>query len=848
MSFPFWLETIVQDLRYALRQLARNQVFTVVAVASLAIGIGANTAIFTIVNGALLKSLPVRDPQELVILTDPDASGVTTGLDTGERRLLSYAEFAQLRDHATTMRGMCAAEAEMNTWHLRIGGGQIEDVRARLVSEGYFTVLGTEPAIGRLFAPDDAKGPGQDPYAVISYDYWQRRFGGQASVLGTPIQLRAGTLTVIGVAARGFRGENMGDQPDLWMPMMMQPVAIPGRDWIHEDLSQQIQKVMWLHAFGRLKPDVSRARAQAEIDMIFRGVLEAGYPATLSPEVRKQALDQRLLVREARTGAFAGRNEFSRQLLVLLGASIVVLAIACLNVANLLLARALARNKEVSVRFSLGASRGRLVRQFLTESLVLSFLGGAVGLWLASGLSRLLIALLTSARNDLDISPSLDARLLAYTAAVTFLTGILFGLAPAFRGTRLNLVEGLREGGRTTVSRGGLNLVRGLAIGQIGLCLLAVVTSGLLLRTLWNLQAVDLGYPRQKLLLVTVDGVVAGYKGPQLPPLWSELTRRFQTLPGIESVSYSINGLFSDSEADDEIDVEGFTAQKEDETYSRFDMVGPGYFSTLGIPLLRGREFGPQDNPGSPHVCVINESFARVFFSGRDPIGRHVTQKAGGQRNVMEVVGIARNARDHDLREAVPPRFYVPGDQGMQGPNQWAAFEVRTAGNPEQMLEAVRKTVRSVNDNLFPRNARPLAELLDRTTAHSRMIAQLCIIFAIVGLLQAATGLYGVLSYGVARRMNEIGIRMALGAGRGQVVTMIVRETGRMIIIGSIIGIALILACGRLISTWLYGLGALDPLTITTAVLLLGAIALIAAYIPAARASRVDPASALRHE
>ena len=848
MNMLIWLETILQDINYTLRQMARNRVFTAVAVTSLAIGIGTNTAIFSIINAALFKPLPVRHPEELVMLTDPEATGVTSGIDTGERRLLSYAEFERLRAQVTTLAGLCAVEAEMNRWHLRIGGGPLEEARARLVSEDYFTVLGARPAIGRLFTSEDARGPGQDPYVVISYNYWQRRFGGRTSALGTSIQLRAGALTIIGVTAPGFRGENMGDQPDLWMPMMMQPIAIPGRDWLHDDLSGQISKVMWLHAFGRLKPGASRASTQAEIDVLFHRVLDDGYPTTIAPETRRKVLDQRLTVREARTGAFAGRKELSRQLLVLLGASMIVLAVACLNVANLLLARALSRGREVSIRLSTGASRARLVRQFLTESLVLSFLGGAAGLAVASGLSGTLVALLGNLRTDLDLSPSLDSRLLVTTLGLTMFTGILFGLAPALRGANLALVAGLKEGVQSTSARGKLVIARTLAICQIGLCLLAVVFSGLLLRTIRNLQSVDLGYQKENLLLVTVDGVSAGYRGDQLSTLWRELTSRFRALPGVQAASYSINGLFSDAEADDEIEVEGFAMQREDEIDSRFDMVGPEYFSTIGIPLLRGREFTLQDTSSAPHVCVINESFARVYFSGRDPIGRHVLEKSGDQRSEMMIVGIVRNSRDHDLREPVPPRFFVPGDQGIQGPNQWATFEIRTRGDPAEMVEPVRKAVVSLNDNLYPRNCRPLIESLEGKTAHSRMIAGLCSIFAFVALLQAIIGLYGVLSYGVDRRMNEIGIRIAMGANQRRIVAMVVNETGILIAIGSLFGVALLMAVKNLITNWVYGLSALDPATIAAAVVILGVVAFIAACVPAGRAARTDPTIALRRQ
>jgi predicted permease len=427
-------------------------------------------------------------------------------------------------------------------------------------------------------------------------------------------------------------------------------------------------------------------------------------------------------------------------------------------------------------------------------------------------------------------------------------TGLIFGLAPAVRGTNVNLNAGLRDSGRVTASGAKLSLAKGLVISQIGLSLLAVVLAGLLLRTLWNLQTVALGYPKEKLLLVTVDGVSAGYRGAQLPSLWRDLTERLQQLPGVHGVTYSINGLFSGSEAEDEIEVEGFAPQNEDEKSSLFDMIGPGYFATLGIPLLRGREFQLRDGTIAPHVCVINEAFARRFFLGRDPVGRHIIEKFGNQKNVMEVVGVAGNARDHSLRGDVPPRFYLPGDQGMQGPNGWATFEIRTTRDPEQMHEAVRKAIMSANGRLYPTDDRPLVESLERNMAYPRMMARLCTIFGVIGLFLAAAGLYGVLSYGIARRTNEIGIRVALGAAPRRVTLMILGETAIMIAIGVVLGLGLTLACTRLIAARLYGLGALDPLTIVVAVSALGLVALIASYIPALRATLVNPTTALRHE
>jgi len=848
MSIAAWTEDLLKDLRYAARQFARNPVFTAVAVASLAIGIGANTAIFSVLNVAMLKALPVRDPQGLVMLTDPNTSGVSSGLDTGDRNMLTYAEFTQIRDHATTLEGLCAAQSQLNRWQARIGGGPQEEVQAKLVSEEYFSVLGVEPAIGRFFSRTDEKGRGADPYAVISYDYWQRRFGGNVSVLGTPIKLLGTTLTVIGVAAPGFRGESVGERPDFWIPMLMQPVVMPGRDWLHEDLSHSMEKVMWLHVFGRLRPGVTQARTQTEIDVLFRGIIENGYPTTLNAEARKEAMDQHIKLHDARTGAFGGRDDFAQQLMVLLGASVVVLLIACINVANLLLARATARNKEVGVRLSIGASRTRLVRQFLTESLALSALGGIVGLVLAWGASRVLVLLLSDRRQGFALAPGLDLRVLAFTAGITFFTGIIFGLVPALRGTRINLNDSLRDSGRTTASGGKLNLAKGLVIVQVAFSLLLVAGAGLFLRTLWNLQSVGLGYPREHVLMVSTDGLTAGYEGPRLSGLWRDLTDRLRALPGVQGVTYSTNGLFSGSESADEIDVEGFTPSKDDEKFSRFDRVGPQYFSTVGIPMLLGREITQQDNASSPRVCVINESFAKTFFKDRNPIGRHITQKFGDEKTMSEIIGVAKDARDHRLRGEVPPRFYVPGDQAQGGPNRFANFEIRTAGDPEQMITAVRKTMVGVNEDLPVRNARPLVESIDIVNAQPRMVARLCSIFGVMALLLAATGLYGVLSYGVARRTNEIGIRMALGAGRSRVIQMILRETAIMIVVGVVAGTIFTAIGVQLIKSKLFGLSALDPAAVLSAVAILTVVALVAGYIPAARAARVNPTQALRHE
>jgi predicted permease len=848
MDIAAWMETLLKDLRYSLRQFVRNPVFTMVAVASLAIGIGANTAIFSVMNAIMLRALPVSDPKSLVMLSNPSATGVSNGMTSGERGLLTYAEYDQLRDQATSFSGICVAQSELDKSSVRIAGGQPEDAHHKLVSEDYFSVLGVSPAIGRVFTPDDRKAPGKDPYAVLSYDYWQRRFGGNTAVLGTSIRLVSTTVTVIGVAPAGFHGESIGQRPDFWMPMMMQPIVMQGHDWLHEDLGKDFQKIMWLHAIARLKPGITMARAQMELDVLFKGIIENGYPATLPAEMRKKALKQTLKLHDASSGAFNGRDNLSQQLLVLMAASGIVLLIACINVANLLLARAASRSKEVSVRLSIGASRGRLIRQFLTESLTLSLMGGIAGLLLAWGASRVLSVMLSSVNRNAEVAVALDLRVLAFTAGVTLLTGLIFGLAPAIRGTRVKLVDSLRDGGRATASGAKLNLAKGLVVLQVGLSLLVVVSAGLLLRTLWNLQGTDVGYVKEKMLVVNIDGTVPGYKGPQLTAMWRELSDRIGALPGVRGVAYSSNGLFTGNESADDITVEGHVAQKNDEKISRFDTVGPGYFSTVGIPILRGREIGLQDTATSAKVAVINETFAEKFFAGRNPIGYHITSTFGKQSDTFEVIGVARNVRDHRLSGEVQARYYIVPEQSLEGPIEGGSLLIRTASDPDQLIPSVRRAILSFNQDLYPEDLRPFVQNLDTYIAQPRVLARLCTLFGSIALLLAATGLYGVLSYGVTRRTNEIGIRMALGAGRRNVIGMILRETGVMITIGVVVGMCAIAAVTRLMKSVLYGLSSLDPATISGALLLLGLVALAAGYIPAARAARVNPTTALRHE
>lgn len=851
---------LLQDLRFGWRILARNPGSTAVMIVTLALALGVITAIFSVLNSALLQMLPVRNSQDLVILTDPNASMVLGGMLTGERSLLTYPEFSQLRDRVTTMSGICASQLTLDRWTVRITGFEAEQVRGRLVSENYFSTLGVRSAIGRFFTQEDATAAGKDPYAVISYDYWQRRFLGSRAAIGTTIRLKHATLTIIGVAAKGFHGETVGQEPDLWVPMLMQPLIMPSFDGLRDTLGASQDKLMWLHVFGRRKPGVSMARVQAEVSVLFRGILQASYPAAMAPQTRREALNQYIRVKALGSGAFHGRNEFAEQWTVLLALAALVLLVACANVANLLLARAALRSREVAIRLSIGAGTGRLARQFLTESLLLAILGGVGGILVAEFASRVLGRLLSLA-NELTLAVGLDVRVLGFIAGVTVLTGILFGLAPALRTRRGAVNESLKETGRGGWgSRKQSRLAKLLVVAQLALSLLLIVGAGLFARTLWNLESVDLGYPQKDLLLVQVDSSNAGYSGSRATTLYHQIAARIQQIPGVRAVTYSDRGLFSGFEGAFAVHVEGFASRKEEDRGSTGDSVGPRYFTTIGIPMILGREIGAQDMAGVPRVCVINEAFARHFFAGRNPIGLHVTT----MQLRLEVVGVAKNVRVQSLRGRIDPKFYVPGG------GSW--FEVRTISDPNRLLSAVHRVILGLDDGLTLESTQTLNQTVALQNAQPRLVAQLSSGFGILALLVAGIGVYGLVSYSVANRTNEIGVRMALGADKGRVIGMVLKETGFMIAMGICVGLASTAAAVRLIATqlygpdtavprWslaqyehvqnavqLYGVGALDPLTIGVTIIILCGLTLTAAAIPATRAARVDPSRALHHE
>jgi predicted permease len=625
----------------------------------------------------------------------------------------------------------------------------------------------------------------------------------------------------------------------------MQATVRPGRDWLH-DRAGSVEKVMWLHVFGRLRDGVAPRAAEADANVVFQQGLARYYGAIADERQRREFLDQRLVVRPAARGASA-LSDFADPLLVLLGASALVLLIACANLGNLLLARATARQREVAVRLALGAGRARLVRQLLTESVCLALAGGVAGFVVSVVLREGLLRLLPDA---VALPVAIDWRVSAFIAGVTLLAGLALGLLPALRVTRMPMATGLRDQGRGIAgSAAWLRVGRAVVIGQLALSLPLLVGAGLLARTLINLQRVDLGYAREGLLTIRLDVEAAGYAPAPLTEALSALLARVRAIPGVASATLSNNGLFTGSDNSDAVEVEGYTRRGNGnaDRGSRYDAVAPGYFASLGVPVVLGREIAESDRAGGAKVAVINEAFARQFFAGRNPIGQHLTQSYAEQRNTYRIVGVVRDSRQNRLRGPIEHRFYTPMTQPA-GSIGSAVLMVRPRGDGAAVLREVMRLIQQTEPRMTIERAGALDDAVDRRLGQDRMLAQLSIAFGVTAGLLAAIGLYGVLAYGVARRTQEIGVRKALGAGHGALMATILRETAGLLLAGLIVGGALSAGAVQLIASRLYGLSAADPPAIAGALAILVAVAALAAWLPAYRASRVDPLVALRQE
>jgi predicted permease len=833
---------IHQDLRYALRIMAAQLSFTAVAVLSLALGIGANTAIFSLWNGVLHASLPaVSQPDQLVMLSDPNRSGMWSGHSDGIRAWLTYSEFEQLRDHTDAFSALMASQSSLNTWRIRVESGEWEEARGRLVSGGFFQVLGVRPAIGRTFTAADDRT--ENPAAVLSYNYWQRRFGGRSDVLGKTLTIRTTTLTIIGVGPRGFIGETVGQNPDVWLPVRIQPKVLPGRDLLHDSPPE---KAMWLHVFGRLKPGVTPAQAEQQANAVFQAGLQSFYGAVA--ERRRDVLDQRLRLQSAASGASAKRIELSQSLTALLAAVGVLLLITCANLANLLLARGAARKPEIALRISLGGSRERIIRQLVTESLALAAIGGVAAIAVAYFMHGALVRMLAESDSRFDVNFALEPRVLAFSLAITVGAALLFGMLPAWQATKTDAAERLKESRGTIGSLRQMRSGRFLVSLQLALSFPLLVGAGLLARTVYNLQHADLGFTARQAALVRIDFREAGYQPAHRERVVRELLGHMQLVPGVRAASFSQLGVFSGGESSRTIEVEGYAPTDGKDVESGLDVVGPGYFSTLGIPIRLGRDILESDRGNGTKVCVINEAFAKRFFDRRNPIGMRVVSVGDDENRTptpYQVVGVASDAHTQTLRDPVVPRYFVAGYQALDAVKS-PTLLIRTAGDAAAVLPAARRTVEGVDAALPIVSAGSVEQQIAPLTAQDRTTAQLAMVFGGVALTLAAIGLYGVLSYGISRRTGEIAIRIALGAQASRVISMILRETLGLVAAGLVLGALLAYAAAYVIDSRLYGVAPQDPATLWLAAGLLLLVALIASYLPAHRASRVEPIAALR--
>lgn len=835
------METLLQDVRYGFRMLRKNPAFTLIAVLTLALSIGANTAIFTLINAVLLKALPVQNAQQLVIVGDP-ARAHDRSLGTPQTDLFSYLLYRELRDGNNVFSGMAASGEEHRT-RVETGASLVtEDAVTNLVTGNYFSVLGITAWRGRVLTPEDDAAKSSSPVAVVSYEFWTQKLAQDRGIVGQTIRLNKYPYTIIGIAPPGFFGDTVGDEQDFWVPVSMQPQMIPGRAWLDD------VHACWLRVMARLKPGMSMGQAEANMNLLFKQWLKGPQGRALDPGDQEVLAREKVPVVAGGPGFSEVRGEFFRPLVLLMAIVGLVLLIACVNVANLLLARASGRQREVAVRLAIGASRARLLRQFLTESLLLAFAGGLAGFVLARwGTETLLkLSIGAEASDGLPVTP--DWRVLTFTASACVLTGLLVGLVPALRSTRIAVAPTLKE---STLAQGGpgrFPIGKLLVALQVSVCLLVLFAAGLLVRSLSNLKSVDVGYDRDHILMARADPVAAGYKPSQLVPYEQEMTARLSALPGVRSVTASENGLFSGTESADGMKIEGYVASNDRDRIVYWDQVGDNYFKALGVPILAGREFGPQDTPTSPKVAVINESMAKFFFGKSNPIGRRMWIDDQEHRNQpIEIVGVARDVRDHTLRRPVQRRFYIPTNQSLDA--LYAInFEIETVGRPQQIMQDVRKAFAALDANVPLTRLRTVTELVDSSISKDILIARLSTFFGIVALALACVGLYGVMSYTVSGRTREIGVRMALGAQRREVLTMVLREAMKLVVIGIVIGIPVALLLTRLFNSMLFGLSSADPVSLLAVILVLGAIATLAGFIPARRATKVDPMVALRYE
>ena len=855
----------MNDFKFAFRQLLKNPGFTAVAVLTLALGIGANTAIFSLVDAVLLKRLPVKNPGQLVLLRHADSRATITQFP--------YDTYKQFRDQNQVFSSVLAYYPLRLT--VSVGDQPEPAVAGQLVSGNYYSVLGVNAAVGRTIVPDDDRAPGESPVCVISYNYWQRRFAGDPAIVGKTVQLGGASFTIVGVTPPEFFGLEVGSSMDISIPLMMHSQATPGV----ESVANSGRYVLTL--MGRLRRGETMQQAHAGLGALYRQMV-AEYASQPGKRSRESWLEERLVFESGGQGLSELRRQFSRPLLVLMIVVVLVLLVACANVAGLLLARAVTRRKEIAIRLALGGGRLRLGRQLLTESILLGALGGLFGLLFAHWGSRLLLPLLSQGEIPAQLNLHPDARVLGFAIVVSVLTGMVFGLAPAFWATRVDLNSAIKNDASDLASgsssrAGHLTFGKLFVVSQVALSLLLLIGAGLFMRSLQKLQRVDGGFARENVLVMKLEPVGSERKSPRLAARYDELLRQVRTIPAVQSASlvgYSPMSrrewlvMGDNPESSNPISIPGHTPASGEELRIPYMQVYANSFATLGIPLLAGRDFAPEDDrvfmPGIAYpkqevtqVAVINQSMARRFYGSTSPIGQRFIffypygTAGDGSRNggpqEIEIIGVVKDVKYASLRNEGRAMFYLPFHQSVNTRGQMTLV-VRMAGEVTPVAAAVRRAARTMDPRMPLFEVETLATQVAASLREERLLATLSSGFGLLALLLSCLGLYGILSYTVAQRTREIGIRMALGAARGDVLWLVMRDVLRLVLFGVALGIPAALAASRLLASQLFGISTADPVAIGLATLVLSVVAIVAGYLPSRRATLVNPMTALRNE
>lgn len=834
------------DLKRAVHTFTKTPFITVVAVLSLALGIGANAAIFSLFDQILLRSLPVQEPDRLVNLSAPGPKpGSQSCSQAGDcETVFSYAMFRDLEKAGGPFSGVAA--------HRQFGAnlafdGQTLSASGMLVSGSYFPILGVQPALGRVFGVSDDQNVGEHSIVVLSYNYWESRLGKDQSVLNQTLIVNGHPMTVVGVAAKGFEGTTLGTRPDVYVPLTMRQAMEP----YFED-GWENRRIYWAYVFARLKPAVTPEQAAQEINTVYAGIInevEAPLQIGMSESTLTRFKEKQIGVDPGYRGQSSLHGEAQIPLNILFGITGVVLLIACANIANLLLARGASRNQEMAIRGSLGASRTQLITQLLTESVLLALMGGLASLlvarWTLSGIGSLLPpdALTTV---TLDLSPSV----VAFAGALALGTGFLFGFYPALQASRADLVTMLKSSaGQPSGARSAARFRAGLVTTQIALSMALLVAAGLFIKSLVNVSKVDLGLETSDVVVFGISPALNGYEAERSLALFQQVEAELAAMPGVTGVSAALVPVLGGNSWGTSVDVQGFERGPDTDSGSRYNEVGPGYLSTLGMPLLGGREFDESDGEGAPKVAIINEAFARKFnLDPREAVGQFMATNVGAETKELDIqiVGVMMDAKYSEVKQAAPPLFFVPYRQ--QPSIGFMTFYTRTSLGTDQLLKAIPEVVRRLDSNLPVEQLKTLDQQVRENVFLDRMISTLASAFAAIATLLAAVGLYGVLAYTVAQRTREIGLRMALGASAYKVRGMILGQVGRMLVIGGVVGIVAALALGKAAQSLLFGMEGNDPWVVSAVTVLLAVIALGAGYLPARRASKVDPMVALRYE